>query len=167
MSNKNLYYSTNLRAPHVTFREALLKGLAPDGGLYMPLRLPKITNEDLELLNRKSYPETASYILGRLLDGEIAIDDLKSICNEIYDFDIRIEKITGRNYAVRLDQGPTASFKDFAAQFMGRAMQYFLNIDNRHLTILTATSGDTGAAAIDAVKNKNLPLADIDCPPSF
>jgi threonine synthase len=144
------YYSTNLAAPHVSFREALLKGLAPDGGLYMPLHLPRLNAAELEALSDKTYPALASEILGRIIGNEIIKEDLAEICNEIYTFSIPLENVYERTWLMRLDQGPTASFKDFAALLMGRLMQHFLNIDNKHITILTATSGDTGSAVANA-----------------
>jgi threonine synthase len=150
LSELNLYYSTNLKSPGVTFREALLKGLAPDGGLYIPSVIPEIREKDLESLGGKSYPEVAAFILGHLLGDEVDKKDLTEICNEIYNFDVPVEKISESNFVARLDQGPTASFKDFAALFMGRIFQYFLNIDNQRITILTATSGDTGSAVANA-----------------
>lgn len=159
MEKRNRYYSTNLKAPAASFREALLKGLAPDGGLYMPSEIPKIKVTDLEFLRGKKYPETASFILGKLLAEEVDNDEIKAICNEIYDFDIRYDTLADGTIAARLDQGPTASFKDFAALFMGRMMQYFLGIEKRNITILTATSGDTGSAVANAfygLKNINV-----------
>jgi threonine synthase len=144
------YYSTNLAAPQVSFREALLKGLAPDGGLYVPLHLPQLNDTELEALSDKNYPALASEIIGRIIGNEISKDDLAEICNDIYTFNIPLENIYDRTWLMRLDQGPTASFKDFAALLMGRLMQHFLNIDNKHITILTATSGDTGSAVANA-----------------
>jgi threonine synthase len=144
------YYSTNLKAPHVTFREALLKGLAPDGGLYMPLRLPRLNDRELEALADKAYPMLASKILGKIIGNEINRDDLNEICNEVYTYSIPLEHVYGRTWLMRLDQGPTASFKDFAALLMGKLMQHYLHIENKHLTILAATSGDTGSAVANA-----------------
>jgi len=144
------YYSTNLRSPEVTFREALLKGLAPDAGLYMPGEIPQIPSDELEALSGKNYPEVAADILSRFLADEIDREALLNICVNAYKFEIPIEKVHDRNYVMRLDQGPTASFKDFAALLMGRLMQYYLKIDDQHLTILTATSGDTGSAVANA-----------------
>ena len=148
--NQVKYYSTNLKSPEVTFREALLKGLAPDGGLYFPVQIPKISTGELGALAEKDYPETAFLILEKFLSDEIGRDDLLELCTEAYRFDVPLEKIYNRNYIMRLDQGPTASFKDFAALLMGRLMQYFLVIDNQYITILTATSGDTGSAVANA-----------------
>jgi threonine synthase len=144
------YYSTNLTAPYVSFREALLKGLAPDGGLYMPVSLPRLKNSELEALTELTYPGLATDILGRILGSEISGEDLGTICNDIYTFGIPLENINGTSWLMRLDQGPTASFKDFAALLMGRLMQYFLNMENKNITILTATSGDTGSAVANA-----------------
>ncbi len=150
MITGNLYYSTNLKAPGVSFKEALLKGLAPDGGLYLPQNIQKIPADELEALSTKNYPGVAFELLSRILGSEIDRNDLLKICNDVYNFSIPIEKVYGSNYVMRLDQGPTASFKDFAALLMGRLMQYFLNIDNKHITVLTATSGDTGSAVANA-----------------
>lgn len=144
------YYSTNLSAPRVSFREALLKGLAPDGGLYMPASLPKFGFKELETLSGMTYPELASDILGKIIGNEINKEDLAEICNDIYTFSIPLENIYNKTWLMRLDQGPTASFKDFAALLMGRLMQYFLIIENKRITILTATSGDTGSAVANA-----------------
>jgi len=145
-----LYYSTNLKAPAVSFREALLKGLAPDGGLYMPQYLPQLTGDELERLREKNYATVASEILHRITGGEISKNELSEICNEIYNFSIPIEYVSGRTYIMHLDQGPTASFKDFAALLMGRLMQHYSYVANKHITILTATSGDTGSAVANA-----------------
>ncbi len=127
-----------------------MKGLAPDGGLYMPQQLPSVSRDELESFRGKEYAETASHILGKLLYGEAGMDDIAGICNEIYDFEVPVEAVDGRYNIMRLDRGPTASFKDFAALFMSRMMQYFLNRENRHIVILTATSGDTGSAVANA-----------------
>lgn len=150
MDRATLYYSTNLQAPEVTFREALLKGLAPDGGLYLPSVIPFVSSSFLESLRSKTYPAIAAEIMSVLLQGEIEKVDLADLCYDAYDFSVPIERIYANNYILRLDQGPTASFKDFAAQLMGRLMQYFLKHENRFLTILTATSGDTGGAVASA-----------------
>ncbi len=150
MEEGTQYYSTNHKAPYVSFRKALLKGLAPDGGLYMPLNLPRINSEDLKGFSNLTYPELATQIIGRIIGNEIRSEDLLNICNEIYTFSIPLEQVSGKNYLMRLDQGPTASFKDFAALLMGRLMQHFLSLEEKHITILTATSGDTGSAVANA-----------------
>lgn len=147
---KILYYSTNRKAVKVGFSEALLKGLAPDKGLYMPDRIPVLDKETLISLRNKSYPEIAFAIARNLLYGEISEDELHDIVSEAYNFKVPLEKVYERKYIMRLDHGPTASFKDFAARMMGQLMQHFLRKQNRNMLILTATSGDTGSAIANA-----------------
>jgi threonine synthase len=144
------YYSTNRKAPEVSFGEALLKGLAPDGGLYVPDIIPSLGKEDIESLFSLDYPHVAYRILNSFLSGEIESKKLLELCLDAYNFDIPVEKIFDRTYILRLDQGPTLSFKDFAARMMARLMSYYISIENRHFTILTATSGDTGSAVANA-----------------
>jgi threonine synthase len=150
-----LYFSTNRKSPVVPFREALLKGLAPDGGLYMPDFIPKFETEEIKNFSAKSYPEIASVVLGKLIGNEMEYDQLSELCKDAYDFDVPLEKVNNRNYIMRLDQGPTASFKDFAARMMARMMQHFLSHQGQRLVILTATSGDTGSAVANAFYGLN------------
>ncbi len=144
------YYSTNLNAPVVSFKEALLKGLAPDGGLYMPERLPCLDKDSLTAFSGKTYAEIAFTVLKQFLGDEIPDEALFTMAKDAYNFEIPLEPVYERKYLMRLDQGPTASFKDFAARMMGRLMQYFLHRENRDMLILTATSGDTGSAIANA-----------------
>ncbi|MGC1389976.1 MAG: threonine synthase [Bacteroidales bacterium] len=151
MKRKSIkYYSTNLKSPEVSFSEALLKGLAPDGGLYLPSSLPLISPDELENLTGKEYHEIATDLLNKIIGNEIDKEELSRLCADAYNFEVPLEKVYERKYIMRLDQGPTASFKDFAARMMSRLMQYYLSINNKHLTILTATSGDTGSAVANA-----------------
>jgi threonine synthase len=149
------YYSTNLKSPEVSFREALLRGLAPDGGLYLPSSLPSISSGELESFHSKEYHEIAFNVLNKIIGNEIDKEELLKLCTDAYNFDVPIEKVHARKYIMHLDQGPTASFKDFAARMMSRLMQYFLSLNNQHLTILTATSGDTGSAVANAFYGLN------------
>jgi threonine synthase len=150
LRSSQLYYSTNLTSPEVTFREALLRGLAPDGGLYLPVSISRLRSDELTSLKEKSYYEIAWFILKKLIGAEINDTDLLGLCRDAYNFSIPLEKVHDRNYIMRLDQGPTASFKDFAARMMSRLMQYYTFRGDQHLTILTATSGDTGSAVASA-----------------
>jgi threonine synthase len=149
--NKPLqFYSTNLKSPPVSFSKALLKGQAPDKGLYLPEIIPRILPSEILQYAGKSYSEIAFDIARRFLEGEIPEEELLAIAEDAYDYDVPLEKVHDRKYVMRLDQGPTASFKDFAARMMGRLMQYYLKIDGNRLLILTATSGDTGSAVASA-----------------
>jgi threonine synthase len=150
MPENILYFSTNGNANKVSFGEALLKGLAPDKGLYMPDQIPVLDKNLLRSLPGKTYPEIAFTIARNFLQTEIADTELMRIVKEAYNFKVPLERVYNRNYIMRLDQGPTASFKDFAARMMGRLMQYFLQKQNRNMLILTATSGDTGSAIANA-----------------
>jgi threonine synthase len=153
------YYSTNGISPEVSFQEALLKGLAPDGGLYLPDYYPVITPDECEHFSDLGYNEIAYSILSKLIGNEIELQDLQNLCHDAYNFDVPLEKVSDRKYIMRLDRGPTASFKDFAARMMSRLMQLFLSLNNQRLTILTATSGDTGSAVASAfygLKNINV-----------
>ena len=143
------FYSTNLKAPEVSFKEALMKGQAPDKGLYMPKNIPKLSDDELKSMSKKDYSDIAFMIIKKFVDN-IPDDTLIKLCNDAYNFDVPLEHITKRNYLMRLDQGPTASFKDFAARMMARLMNYFCKKENKKLTILTATSGDTGSAVANA-----------------
>ncbi len=145
-----LYHSTNQKAKKVSFREALLQGLAPDGGLYMPDSIPQFTADEIWAFRNMEYHEIASQVIGKFLQDEIPTADLKALLKDAYNFDVPLENVYNRNYIMRLDQGPTASFKDFAARMMGRVMNYFLRQQNRKMLILTATSGDTGSAIANA-----------------
>ncbi|MDA3882445.1 MAG: threonine synthase [Bacteroidales bacterium] len=147
------YYSTNHTAPKVSFGEALLKGLAPDKGLYLPDSIPTFTLHEIESFAGKSYAEIAFEVFTKFFGTEIPSDELLAMCHDAYDFDVPLEHVYERKYVMRLDQGPTASFKDFAGRMMGRLMHYFLKQKNSHKLILTATSGDTGSAVAHAFHN--------------
>jgi threonine synthase len=148
-----LFRSTNGQSPAVNLREALLAGQAPDRGLYFPERFPQLTPDEISAFAKLPYHEIAFRILLKFTEGIISEKDLAAICRDAYNFDIPLEKVYDRVVVMRLDQGPTASFKDFAAQMMARLLGKFLQEDGKQLTILTATSGDTGAAVAHAFHN--------------
>jgi threonine synthase len=144
------FYSTNLQAPKVRFEQALLKGLAPDRGLYMPEHIPALTKDEIDSFANLEYHEIAFRMASKFLHDQIPAEELQKITADAYNFPVPLEKVYDRKYLLRLDQGPTASFKDFAARMMGRLMQYYLQKENREILILTATSGDTGSAIANA-----------------
>lgn len=145
-----LYLSTNRKSDPVSFSEALLRGQAPDRGLYMPVSVPALPLDIMAGLVNLNYDEIAFRVASLYMEDEIQVQELKRITRESYDFKIPLEQVTDRKFIMRLDQGPTASFKDFAARMMGRLMQHYLNQSNGRLLILTATSGDTGSAVANA-----------------
>jgi len=148
-----LFQSTNGQSPAVNLREALLRGLAPDRGLYFPATFPQLTPDEIAAFAKLPYHEIACRVLSKFTAGILSDDDLNRICRDAYDFAIPLEKVYDRVQVMRLDQGPTASFKDFAARMMARLIGRFLREDGKQLTILTATSGDTGSAVAHAFHN--------------
>ncbi|MFN8207764.1 MAG: threonine synthase [Bacteroidales bacterium] len=150
MSERIQYFSTNKISPAVSFPEALLKGLAPDKGLYLPDSYPALTADELTGMGDMNYAGIATLVLGRFLQDSISQEELRLLCHDAYNFDVPLQPVDERKYIMRLDQGPTASFKDFAARMMARLMNNFLTRSRQHLLILTATSGDTGSAVANA-----------------
>ena len=148
--NALLLRSTNGQSPAVNLREALLAGQAPDRGLYFPEKFPRLTPDEIAAFAKLPYREIAFRVLRKFTEGIIPDDALAAMCRKAYNFGVPLEIIHHRVYLMRLDQGPTASFKDFAAQMMAQMFGRFLQEDGRQLTILTATSGDTGAAVAHA-----------------
>ena len=150
MKNPLLFYSTNHQAPSLPFDQALLKGQAPDRGLYMPERIPVISPERIREMKHMQYHEIAEVIIGSFLKGVIGEQELKALVKDAYNYDVPLQHVSDRKYVMRLDQGPTASFKDFAGRMMGRLMNHYLSLSGGNLLILTATSGDTGSAVANA-----------------
>ena len=147
-----MYASTNRQSPDVKLAEALLRGQAQDKGLYLPVEIPRFTPVELAALCDKPYPEVAVAVLGKFTAGTFTPDELTEMCRSAYDFDIPLERVDAQRYVLRLDRGPTASFKDFAGLMMGR-MFGLLRRDaaaGGRLVILAATSGDTGSAIAHA-----------------
>ena len=146
------YYSTNRATSNTTLDAALLEGQASDRGLYMPDRYPSISAEELAAWSELGYADIAYNVLSRFTSGVFDEKTLKQMCEDAYDFEVPLEPVEGRRYLMRLDRGPTASFKDFAARMMARWMGLLVQELSGELVILTATSGDTGSAVAHAYK---------------
>src|SRR5271157_4841103 len=114
------FASTNRKAPAVNLAEALIQGQAPDKGLYLPVTIPSFAPGELTSLQGKTYPEIASAILGKFTAGTFSSDSVDEMCRRAYDFDVPIEHVESNQFVMRLDHGPTASFKDFAGRMMGQ-----------------------------------------------
>ncbi len=158
------YHSTNRalsseRTPSIRFPEALMRGLAPDQGLYMFNQIPQLSPAEINSLRNKPYHEVAFHLLNLFLREDMPSEKLRQILAQTYTDNpkwpggvkIPLVPLGKRQYLARLDQGPTASFKDFAAQWMSRMMQHFRSPDQQ-ITILVATSGDTGSAVGEAFR---------------
>ncbi len=151
-----LYYSTNNGNERVNFETALLRGMASEYGLYMVARqeIPAISPEQIREMRGLSYAGIAYQVLYPFLANEIPADKLKSLLDDAYREDripTRVQHIKGRTYIMWLTGGPTYSFKDYAARFFGRALNYFLGKRGLKRVVVVATSGDTGGAVADAL----------------
>jgi threonine synthase len=156
------YYSTNRHLKNVegivpftgkvSFKEALLKGQASDEGLFMPDTIPLLSLKDIQKLKDKPYRDTALLVAKAFLADEFPPEVLKKVVKDAYNYPVPLEEVKPKAYVMRLDQGPTASFKDFAARMMARLMSNCRPRGER-LNILVATSGDTGSAVGEAFKN--------------
>lgn len=142
------YYSTNKKAPAVTLKEAVIKGLAPDRGLYMPEKLPLIPKAFFNNMSGMSLQEISYVVANTLFGDDINSKELKDIVYDTLNFDIPLKHVSGNRYVLELFHGPTLAFKDVGARFMARLLGYFNKDDNdkRPVNVLVATSGDTGSA---------------------
>lgn len=143
------YISTNKKSAAVSFREAVLSGLAPDGGLYVPECIPTLPDDILKK-SHLSLHESAFEIAKRFTDGELEHDTLQSIIQKAINFPIPVIPIAENIFCMELFHGPTLAFKDVGARFMAEVLSHFISLQNRPITILTATSGDTGSAVANA-----------------
>jgi threonine synthase len=140
--------STRGQAPPATFREALFAGLAPDGGLYMPARLEPLSAGTLESLRGRGVAEVGTGVASHLIGDEIARDALGRLIGEALNFDIPLVPVANR-FSLELFHGPTFAFKDVGARVMARLMGHCV-APGDSLTVLVATSGDTGSAVAQA-----------------
>lgn len=139
-------YSTNNKAYIVDLKEAVLKGLPEDNGLFMPVRIPELSQSFIENLKDFSFQDIALEICSNLFDNYIPKNDLVNIINEAITFPAPIIKLDDNKYILELFHGPSLAFKDFGARFMAKLMGYFNQNEKEDLVILVATSGDTGGA---------------------
>ena len=153
------YISTRNNQKNFTFKDVFLKGLADDGGLFVPKSIKPFKKEELDNLKNLSYNDLAAEIIYPFIGDFMSKDDLISLISKSYS-NFRsndVVKISdlGDLKVLELFHGPTLAFKDIAMQLIGNFYQYHLGRDQKKINIIVATSGDTGAAAIDALKGKN------------
>src|SRR5687767_13371217 len=140
------YYSTNNKNQHVNLREAVVQGLAPDNGLYMPEQIPVLPKHFFQSLSEQSFQDIAYTVAHAIIGNDIPETELKRIIQHTIQFDAPVVEVAPDTYALELFHGPTLAFKDFGARFMSQLLGYFAGQDKREVTILVATSGDTGSA---------------------
>ena len=140
------YYSSNGQAPLASFKEAIFTGLPPDNGLYLPTEIPLLDSTFLNNLSGKSLPEIGLEVAKVFVGDEIPAADLQQLVAEVVNFDIPLVEVEEDIFSLELYHGPTYAFKDVGARFLARCLSYFVAQSNEKLTILVATSGDTGSA---------------------
>ena len=140
------YYSLNKKAPKTSFEIAVRKGLAPDKGLYFPEKITPLDTSFLENLDQLSNIEIAFHAIKQFVGSEIPESELKTIIKEALNFEFPVVSIEDNISTLELFHGPTMAFKDVGARFMARCLGYFNKNNNKEVTVLVATSGDTGGA---------------------
>ena len=140
------YYSTNHKSDDVTLRDAVVRGLAPDRGLYMPERLNKLDKEFFENIDKMTFQEMSFEVAKAFFGEDIPADDLKRIVYDTLAFETPVVKVEDNIYSLELFHGPTLAFKDVGARFMARLLGYFNKEEKQLVNVLVATSGDTGSA---------------------
>ena len=153
------YISTRNNKNIFSFKDIFLKGLAPDGGLFVPREIIPYTEKELNELKNLSYKKLATKIIFKFCKSEFKEEEIKEIVDESYKY-FRTEDIVkvgeiGNLNLLELFHGPTLAFKDIALQVIGNMYERILKKNNLKISIVVATSGDTGAAAINAIKNRN------------
>ncbi|MCP5063547.1 MAG: threonine synthase [Ignavibacteriae bacterium] len=149
------YFSTNNKIETVTFRDAILQGLARDKGLFMPEQIPTLEEGFITNLSSLSFQEIAFHISQHFVGNEISNSNLLKIIENSITFPSPLVELSESLSILELFHGPTLAFKDFGARFMARTMEHFLENGNTELTILVATSGDTGSAVASGFLNVN------------
>ncbi|MCK5730956.1 MAG: threonine synthase [Draconibacterium sp.] len=140
------YYSTNKNTPEVSLKEAVVKGLAADKGLFMPERIEKFESLFFDNIQNLSFQEIAFEVSKKFFGDDIHHEILKDIVYDTLQFDCPVVKVTDSIYSLELFHGPTMAFKDVGARFMARLLNYFLGEHDKQINVLVATSGDTGSA---------------------
>ncbi|WP_170446907.1 threonine synthase [Ruegeria arenilitoris] len=151
------YISTRGQAPELSFEEAMLTGLARDGGLYLPAEIPVLSQDEIAALGGLPYEEIAFRVMWPYVSGSFAGDEFKEIIARAYagfghDARAPLKQLNENHFLLELFHGPTLAFKDFAMQLIGQLFQVALKRRGERVTIVGATSGDTGSAAIEAFR---------------
>jgi threonine synthase len=154
------YVSTRGQAPSVGFIDAILSGLAPDGGLYVPEDWPSFSRDEIAAMAGRPYAEVATQILAKFVGAEIARETLSDMCAEAYGTFthaavVPLKQIGPGAFVAELFHGPSLAFKDVAMQLLARLSDHVLAAQHRTQTILCATSGDTGGAAVEAFRGRS------------
>ena len=141
------YYSTNGKAPLATLEEAVVRGLAPDKGLYMPQEIRPLPQEFYDNIENMSFQEMSYQVAHNFFGDDVDAESLREIVFDTMAFETPIVKVEDNIYSLELFHGPTLAFKDVGARFMARLLRYFIKREGKEqVNVLVATSGDTGSA---------------------
>jgi len=140
------YYSLNKQSPVVDFKEATINGQAPDSGLYFPASIPAVPKEFIDNIESYDEAEIAFRVINPYAGDVIPENELRRIVAETVNFSIPLVPVTENIFSLELFHGPTLAYKDIGARFMSRCLGYFVKDNNKKVTVLVATSGDTGGA---------------------
>jgi len=147
------YYSTSNKTYRASLREAVIRGLAPDRGLFMPERFPVLTRGELESLRGNSFSATGILLAEKLFGEDLSLDALEEIVHGALTFDVPVVPVSEGINSVELFHGPTLAFKDVGARFMARMLGWFTKQNEGTVDVLVATSGDTGSAVANGFHN--------------
>ncbi|NOT94109.1 threonine synthase [Ferruginibacter sp.] len=147
------FYSLNKKSPNVNFKEATINGQAPDKGLYFPEIIPQVKNELISNIENISNEEIAFEVIQPYVGDSIVTNDLLNIVKETVNFSIPLIQVTNDIFSLELYHGPTLAFKDIGARFMSRCLGHFVKGSDKKVTVLVATSGDTGGAVANGFYN--------------
>jgi threonine synthase len=148
-----LYYSTNRKSSAVSIKEAVIRGLAADGGLYLPEYFPTIPSSWFEGIAGKSLKDIACFVAGEFLKDDVPENTIYDIIDASLNFPIPLTEVDENIYSLELYHGPTMAFKDVGARFMSRLMSYLYRNEEKELNVIVATSGDTGSAVASGFFN--------------
>jgi threonine synthase len=141
-----IFFSTTKSSAPVSLKKATLEGLAPDGGLYVPSIMPRFSKEEIGLLQTGSFNNIAFAIAKKFAGDEISLDRLSDLIDECFTFETPLHRLDPETCVEELFHGPTLAFKDYGARFLARMTGHFAAEESRMITVLVATSGDTGSA---------------------
>ena len=148
-----IYYSTKGKAKETGFREAIFKGLPDDNGLFLPRKIDRLSEAFFHELSSLSLPEIGFQVAKNFVGDEISESDLEKIILDVLNFEIPLTKVEENVFSLELYHGPTYAFKDVGARFLARCLSHFVEQSGTKLTILVATSGDTGSAVANGFYN--------------
>jgi len=147
------FYSTQRKSPTVGLQEAIMNGLAPDGGLYMPSQILRLPSDFFKRASSMSFQDIAFEVSKKIFVPDVSQNTLMKIIRESFNFDVPLVELDKQLYVLELFHGPTCAFKDFAARFMARLFGFFAEKSQQEITIIVATSGDTGSAVAHGFLN--------------